>query len=59
MTESDHLPARPGKVGRPIVHEPPPALEQVGAGVGGFDLVLNDMRQRVCRESPVKGDKMP
>ena len=45
-TESDHLPARPVKVGRPVVHEPPPPLEQVRPRVGGFDLVLNDMRQR-------------
>ena len=44
--KSDHLPARPVKVCRPVVHEPTPALEQVRPRVGRFDLVLNDMRQR-------------
>ena len=29
----------------PIVHQPPP-LEQARSGIGGLDLVLDDMRQR-------------
>ena len=34
------------KVRCPIVHQPPPPLEQVQTFVGGFDLVLDDMSQR-------------
>ena len=33
-------------VGRPIVHQPPPAFEQVRPGVGSFDLVLDNVGQR-------------
>ena len=35
-----------GKVRGPIVHEPPPTLEQVRPRVGRFDLVLHRVRER-------------
>ena len=31
---------------RPIVHQPAPPLEQVRAGISGFDLILDHVRQR-------------
>ena len=31
---------------RPVGHELSPPVEQVGPGVGGLDLVLDDVRQR-------------
>ena len=34
------------ELGGPIVHQPPPTLEQVGACVNGLDLVLDHVRQR-------------
>ena len=36
----------PGKVGRPVVHQPPPQLEQVRTRVGRLDLVLDHVGQR-------------
>ena len=33
-------------VGRPLVHEPPPALEQVRTRIGGLDFVLDHVRER-------------
>ena len=33
------------QVRRPVVHQLPPALEQVGARVGRLDLVADNMRQ--------------
>ena len=41
-----------GKVRGPIVHEPPPPLEQVRPRVRRFDLVLDDMRQRRLDDLP-------
>ena len=35
-----------GEVAGPIVHEPPPPLEQVRAGVGRLDRILDSVRQR-------------
>ncbi len=35
-----------GQVRGPVVHELPPPVEQVGPGVGGLHLVLDDMRPR-------------
>ena len=35
-----------GQVRSPIVHEPPPPLEQVGPGIGHLDLVLDHVRER-------------
>ena len=34
------------EIGRPVVHQPPPALKQVRPGVGRLDLVLDHVRQR-------------
>ena len=45
-TSCHHVPAFPTEIGRPVVHQVAPALEQVRARVGRLDLVLDDMRQR-------------
>ena len=42
----DDLPALPIKLGRPILHEPPPSLEQIRPRVGGLDLVLDHVAER-------------
>ena len=34
-----------GQIGRPVVHEPTPALEQVCTPIGRLDPVLDDMRE--------------
>ena len=34
------------QIGRPIVHEPPPTLEQIRPGIGRFDLVRDHVRER-------------
>ena len=41
-----------GEVLRPVIHEPPPTLEQVGTGIGGFNLVLDHVRQRRLDDLP-------
>ncbi len=35
-----------GEIGFPVVHQSPPPLEQVRAGIGRLDLVMHDMGQR-------------
>ncbi len=45
-------PALSGEVGFPVVHEPPSPLEQVRAGVGRLDLVLDDVSQRCLDDLP-------
>ena len=35
-----------GQVTRPILHQDTPPLEQVRAGIGGFDLIPDNVRQR-------------
>ena len=37
---------------RPLVHEPPPPLEQVGAPVRSLNLVLDHVRQRRIDDLP-------
>ena len=39
----------------PIVHQQPSTLEQVRAGVGGLDLVLDDMGERRLDDFPADG----
>jgi len=39
------LSTRAGHVAAPVIHEPAPALEQVGAGIGRLDPILDHMRQ--------------
>ena len=34
------------EIGGPIVHQPAPPLEQVRAGIGGFDRILDHVRER-------------
>ena len=36
----------PARYAAPVVHKPPPPLEQVGAGIGHFDPVQDDVSQR-------------
>ena len=41
-----------GKVCLPVVHQPPPTLEQVRPRVGGLDPVADDVRQRGLDDHP-------
>ena len=41
----DLLRAFPAEVGGPVLHQDPPALEQVRAGVGRLDFVPDHVRQ--------------
>ena len=41
-----------GKVRFPVVHQPPPTLEQVGASVGRLGLVADHVRQRCLDHLP-------
>ena len=41
-----HLPALPADVFGPVVHEPPPPLEQVRPRVRRLDLVMHHVRER-------------
>ena len=40
-----------GQIGSPVLHEPPPPLEQVRAPIGRLDLVPDHMRQRSTTSS--------
>ena len=44
-TERGVVPAS-AEVLRPVVHQPPPPLEQVRPGIGRLDRVADDVRQR-------------
>ena len=49
-------------MGGPVVHQPPPTLEQVRAGVRGLDLVLYDVSERRLDDSqslPCLGSRQP
>ena len=45
-------PVRPARYFCPVIHQPTPTLEQVGASVRGLDLVLHHMRQRCLDDLP-------
>ena len=44
--QRDHLPSFLVKVGHPVLHQPPPAFEQVGPRVRRLDPVLRHVRER-------------